>query len=98
MWLSPPSRGASPELEHCRRLPLLRIARLDLTGAALWAPSSTPSLHLPLVLPPLMVGYCCCCCFGPRTHRFLGWSVPFGIELIFTRNGAALATAVMSFH
>src|SRR5271156_2782915 len=54
-------------------------------------------VHLPLVLPPVVVGYLLLLLFGMRgpigawLHRVLG------IELIFTRNGAALATAVMSF-
>jgi molybdate transport system permease protein len=54
-------------------------------------------VHLPLVLPPVVVGYVLLLLFG--THGFIGsWlQKVFGIELIFTRNGAALATAVMSF-
>jgi molybdate transport system permease protein len=54
-------------------------------------------VHLPLVLPPVLVGYLLLIVFG--TRGFIGaWlDRVFGIELIFTRNGAALATAVMSF-
>ena len=54
-------------------------------------------VHLPLVLPPVVVGYVLLLLFG--THGFIGsWlQQVFGIELVFTRNGAALATAVMSF-
>jgi molybdate transport system permease protein len=54
-------------------------------------------VHLPLVLPPVAVGYVLLVLFG--TRGFIGsWlERVFGIELIFTRNGAALATAVMSF-
>jgi molybdate transport system permease protein len=54
-------------------------------------------VHLPLVLPPVVVGYVLLVLFG--THGFLGsWlQRAFGIQLIFTRNGAALATAVMAF-
>jgi molybdate transport system permease protein len=54
-------------------------------------------VHLPLVLPPVVVGYLLLLLFG--THGFIGSRLQkvFGIELIFTRNGAALATAVMSF-
>jgi len=54
-------------------------------------------VHLPLVLPPVAVGYVLLVLFG--TRGFIGsWlERMFGIELIFTRNGAALATAVMSF-
>ena len=54
-------------------------------------------VHLPLVLPPVMVGYLLLLLFGTR-GPIGGWlERVWGIELIFTRNGAALATAVMSF-
>ncbi len=54
-------------------------------------------VHLPLVLPPVAVGYALLLLFGSR-GAIGGWlERTFGIELIFTRNGAALATAVMSF-
>jgi len=54
-------------------------------------------VHLPLVLPPVAVGYLLLLLFGSR-GMIGGWLLrTFGIELVFTRNGAALATAVMSF-
>lgn len=54
-------------------------------------------VHLPLVLPPVAVGYGLLLLFGTR-GPIGGWlERAFGIQLIFTRNGAALATAVMSF-
>jgi molybdate transport system permease protein len=54
-------------------------------------------VHLPLVLPPVAVGYVLLLLFGAR-GPIGGWlERTLGIELIFTRNGAALATAVMSF-
>jgi molybdate transport system permease protein len=54
-------------------------------------------VHLPLVLPPVAVGYVLLLLFGAR-GPIGGWLQRiFGIQLIFTRNGAALATAVMSF-
>jgi molybdate transport system permease protein len=54
-------------------------------------------VHLPLVLPPVVVGYLLLLLFGAR-GPVGGWlERTFGVELIFTRNGAALATAVMSF-
>ncbi|HMK87690.1 MAG TPA: molybdate ABC transporter permease subunit, partial [Steroidobacteraceae bacterium] len=54
-------------------------------------------VHLPLVLPPVAVGYGLLLLFGTR-GPIGGWLERwFGIELIFTRNGAALASAVMSF-
>jgi molybdate transport system permease protein len=54
-------------------------------------------VHLPLVLPPVAVGYVLLLLFGAR-GPIGGWlERAFGIQLVFTRNGAALATAVMSF-
>jgi molybdate transport system permease protein len=54
-------------------------------------------VHLPLVLPPVVVGYLLLVLFGAR-GPIGGWlDREFGIRLVFTREGAALATAVMSF-
>jgi molybdate transport system permease protein len=54
-------------------------------------------VHLPMVLPPVVVGYLLLVLFGTR-GPIGGWlQRDFGIQLIFTRNGAALATAVMAF-
>ena len=54
-------------------------------------------VHLPLVLPPVAVGYVLLVLLG--AHGILGhWlDVHFGIRLAFTTAGAALATAVMTF-
>lgn len=54
-------------------------------------------VHLPLVLPPVVIGYCLLLLFGNR-GPIGGWlNRHFGIELVFDRSGAALATAVMGF-
>ncbi len=54
-------------------------------------------VHLPLVLPPVVVGYLLLVLFGTR-GPIGGWlDRQFDIQLIFTSAGAALATAVMSF-
>ncbi|MCW5572521.1 MAG: molybdate ABC transporter permease subunit [Steroidobacteraceae bacterium] len=54
-------------------------------------------VHLPLVLPPVVVGYLLLVIFG-RRGPVGGWlHEHFGIQLAFTTAGAALATAVMSF-
>jgi molybdate transport system permease protein len=54
-------------------------------------------VHLPLVLPPVVVGYLLLVLFGIR-GPLGGWlHEHFGIRLAFTATGAALATAVMSF-
>lgn len=53
--------------------------------------------HLPLVLPPVLVGYLLLLVLGVRgpVGRWLHDS--FGIQLAFTAEGAAVATAVMTF-
>ena len=54
-------------------------------------------VHLPLVLPPVVVGYILLLLFGTRGPIGAWLNQSFGVQLVFTRNGAALATAVMSF-
>lgn len=55
------------------------------------------AVHLPLVLPPVVVGYFLLVLFGTQ-GPLGGWLYEtFGLRLIFTRWGAALAAAVMSF-
>ncbi|HYZ62445.1 MAG TPA: molybdate ABC transporter permease subunit [Acetobacteraceae bacterium] len=54
-------------------------------------------VHLPLVLPPVVTGWILLVLFGvrgPLGRPLLDW---FGVRLVFTTEGAALATAVMSF-
>ncbi len=54
-------------------------------------------VHLPLVVPPVVVGWGLLMLFGirgPIGAPLFDW---FGIRLVFTTGGAALATAVMSF-
>jgi len=54
-------------------------------------------VHLPLVLPPVAVGYVLLLVFG-LNGGIGGWlHHRFGIQLAFTTSGAALATAVMGF-
>jgi len=54
-------------------------------------------VHLPLVLPPVAVGYTLLLLFGTRGPIGAWLHSYFGIELAFTTAGAALATAVMTF-
>jgi molybdate transport system permease protein len=54
-------------------------------------------VHLPMVLPPVVVGYFLLLLFGNRGPIGAWLNRSFGIELVFTRSGAALATAVMGF-
>jgi molybdate transport system permease protein len=54
-------------------------------------------VHLPLVLPPVAVGYALLMLFGTRTPVGSWLRAHFGVVLPFTTAGAALATAVMGF-
>jgi molybdate transport system permease protein len=54
-------------------------------------------VHLPLVLPPVAVGYVLLLLFGNRGPIGSWLHETFGIQLAFTTAGAALATAVMAF-
>jgi molybdate transport system permease protein len=54
-------------------------------------------VHLPLVLPPVAVGYALLLLFGARGPLGSVLRAHFGIELAFSTAGAALATAVMTF-
>jgi molybdate transport system permease protein len=54
-------------------------------------------VHLPLVLPPVAVGYLLLLLFGARAPLGSWLREHFGIQLAFTTAGAALATAVMTF-
>ena len=54
-------------------------------------------VNLPLVLPPVVVGYLLLVCFSPRGpvgSLLLSW---FGVRVVFTWWGAVLASAVVSF-
>jgi molybdate transport system permease protein len=54
-------------------------------------------VHLPLVLPPVVVGYLLLLMFGVRGPIGRWLDQQFDVQLVFTSTGAALATAVMSF-
>jgi molybdate transport system permease protein len=54
-------------------------------------------VHLPVILPPVLVGFLLLIFMG-RRGPLGGWlDQTFGIHLAFTAQGAALATAVMTF-
>jgi molybdate transport system permease protein len=79
-------------------LPLAILFALILTRRQFLGRTLLDALvHLPLVLPPVAVGYVLLLLFGTRGPIGAWLERLFGIQLIFTRNGAALATAVMSF-
>jgi molybdate transport system permease protein len=54
-------------------------------------------VHLPLVMPPVVVGWLLLITFGVRGPLGSLLNDWFGIRLVFSTAGAALATAVMSF-
>ena len=54
-------------------------------------------VHLPLVMPPVVVGWLLLVTFGVRGPIGALLNDWFGIRLVFTAAGASLATAVMSF-
>ncbi len=54
-------------------------------------------VHLPLVVPPVVVGWGLLMVFGVRGPIGALLNDWFGVRLVFTTGGAALATAVMSF-
>jgi molybdate transport system permease protein len=53
--------------------------------------------HLPVILPPVLVGFLLLIVFGRRGPVGALLEQWFGVHLAFTTNGAALATAVMTF-
>ena len=55
------------------------------------------ALNLPLVLPPVVVGYLLLTAFAPRGPLGAALFSWFGLKIVFTWLGAAVASAVMSF-
>ena len=53
--------------------------------------------HLPLVLPPVLIGYLLLLALGRRGPIGGFLDSAFGVHLAFTATGAAIATAVMTF-
>jgi molybdate transport system permease protein len=54
-------------------------------------------VHLPVILPPVLTGFLLLLLFGRRGPVGAWLEQVAGIHLVFTREGAALATAVMTF-
>ena len=54
-------------------------------------------VHLPLVLPPVVIGYLLLVTFGTRAPVGAWLLDTFGIRLVFDWTGAALAVGVMTF-
>jgi molybdate transport system permease protein len=69
------------------------LARLRFPGRALL----DAVVHVPLVMPPVVIGYLLLVMLGTR-GPVGGWLYEtFGLRLIFTTEGAAVAAAVMGF-
>jgi len=79
-------------------LPLAMLAAYALArGRFAGRPVLDALVHLPLVMPPVVVGWGLLLLFGvrgPLGSLLQDW---FGVRLVFTTAGAALATAVMAF-
>jgi molybdate transport system permease protein len=54
-------------------------------------------VHLPLVLPPVVLGYLLLVVFGTRAPLGAWLLDTFGIRLVFSWTGAALASAILTF-
>jgi molybdate transport system permease protein len=69
------------------------LARRDFRGKAVL----DAVVHLPLVLPPVVIGYLLLLTLG-RNGALGGWlHDAFGLDVAFTRGAAVLASAVMGF-
>jgi len=97
----------SPELEALRlslevatrsvgfSLPLAVLAAWVLTRARFPGRLLLDAfVHLPLVLPPVAVGYVLLLLFGVRAPLGAWLRTHFGVQLAFTTAGAALATVI----
>src|SRR5690606_1607709 len=54
-------------------------------------------LHLPLILPPVVMGYLLLVTFGTRGPIGAWLLDTFGVRLIFSWQGAALAAGIVTF-
>ncbi|MGE5539399.1 MAG: molybdate ABC transporter permease subunit [Gemmatimonas sp.] len=79
-------------------LPLAIMAAWLLARGRFWGRGVLDALvHVPLVLPPVVVGYVLLLLFGVRGPLGAFLYQTFGVRLVFTTAGAVLATAVMAF-
>ena len=71
----------------------LLLARVQFRGKAL----VDGFIHLPLVLPPVALGYLLLISFGTRAPLGAFLLEHFGIRFVFSWTGAALAAAILTF-
>jgi molybdate transport system permease protein len=69
------------------------LARMEFPGKTLF----DGLIHLPLVLPPVVVGYALLVLFGRQGPLGSWLATNFGIDIAFTWKGAVVASAVMAF-
>lgn len=69
------------------------LARRDFPGRTL----IDAIVHLPLVLPPVVVGYLLLITFGARAPLGAWLEASFGLRFVFHWSGAALAAGIISF-
>jgi molybdate transport system permease protein len=69
------------------------LARLDFPGKSL----VDAIVHLPLVLPPVVMGYLLLITFGTKAPVGAWLLDSFGVRLVFHWTGAALAAAIVTF-
>ncbi len=79
-------------------MPFAFLAALLLTRRRFWGASVMDGVvHLPLVLPPVAVGYLLLVVFGARGPVGAWLADSLGIRFVFSWTGAALASALITF-
>lgn len=79
-------------------LPLAVLVALVLARGRFFGRAALDALvHLPMVLPPVVVGWLLLLVFGVRGPVGAWLQDWFGVRLVFTTSGAALACGVMAF-
>ncbi len=91
------SLGVATRSVSVSLLPAVAVAWLLARRRFLGRPLLDALVHLPMVVPPVVVGWALLLVFGVRGPVGALLDQWLGIRLVFTTNGAALATAVMSF-
>lgn len=69
------------------------LARVSFPGKSLF----NALIHVPLVLPPVVVGYLLLLLFGVKGPIGAWLNSTFGIRLVFTTAGAVVASAIIGF-
>jgi molybdate transport system permease protein len=78
-------------------LPLAFLTALFLARRPVGATVVGGFVHLPLVLPPVAVGYLLLVIFGARAPVGAWLDETFGLRFVFSWTGAALASALITF-